>query len=96
MKTAIIGAGGIAEPHARALSRLGVQISGVLDVNDDNARAFAGRYGGRVINDLDEIIDEIDMIHLLTPPSKRVGFVRRAAAAGKQERHHGYKCRNPK
>ena len=83
MKTVIIGAGGIAQPHAKALERLGVQIAGVLDVSKDKALAFSGRYGCPVIGDLDDIIGKVDMIHLLTPPSERVGYVRTAAAAGK-------------
>jgi predicted dehydrogenase len=83
MKTAIIGAGGISEPHAQAIASLGIQIAGVLDADENRARVLAGRYGGRVIYDLDEILDEIDMIHLLTPPSERVEYVRKAAAAGK-------------
>ena len=84
MKTIIIGAGGIAEPHARALTALGVEIAFVLDVNRENAAALAARHGGRVIDSLDEqSLGEVDIIHLLTPPSQRVEYVRKAAAAGK-------------
>jgi myo-inositol 2-dehydrogenase/D-chiro-inositol 1-dehydrogenase len=83
MKTIIIGAGGIAEPHAKALAKLGVKIVGVFDVNRDSAHAFASKYGGRVIADLGEALGETEMIHLLTPPTKRVEYVRLAAAAGK-------------
>jgi len=83
MKTVIIGAGGIAHPHAKSLIKLGVQIAGVLDVNEKNARAFSGLYGCPVIHDLDEALGEVDMIHLLTPPSQRLGYVRKAAEAGK-------------
>jgi myo-inositol 2-dehydrogenase/D-chiro-inositol 1-dehydrogenase len=36
-----------------------------------------------VIDDIDEIIGEVDMIHLLTPPSQRLEYVRKAARAGK-------------
>jgi len=82
MKTAFIGTGGIAEPHANAAVSLGMEIIGALDINKDNARAFTERHGGRAIEDLDEVIGEIDMIHLLTPPSERLGYVRKAAAAG--------------
>ena len=83
MKTAIIGAGGIAEPHAKALDKLGVTIAGVLDVNDANARSFAARFGSKAIGGLGDVLGDIDMIHLLTPPSVRVEYVREAAAAGK-------------
>jgi len=83
MKTIIIGAGRIAEPHAKALNKLGVEIAGVLDVSEDAARAFAARFGGKVIGSLGEAIDGADMIHLLTPPSKRVEYALQTAAAGK-------------
>ena len=83
MKTAFIGAGGIAEAHARAVKSLGIGIVGALDVDAEKARAFVGRHGGRAISKLGEVLDEIDMIHLLTPPSQRVEYVRAAAAAGK-------------
>lgn len=83
MRTAIIGAGGIAQPHAKAIDELGVKIVGVLDPNVQNANAMAQRYGSKVITTLDEVMDDIDMIHLLTPPSKRVEYVRQAAKAGK-------------
>ena len=82
MKTAIIGAGGIAGPHAKAIMSLGIEIAGVLDVNEDNARALAGSCGSCVIKDLDDVLGDIDIIHLLTPPSQRVEYVRKAAAAG--------------
>ena len=83
MKTAFIGAGGIAEAHARAAASLGIEIVGALDVNRDNARAFTERHGGVVINELGDVLDKIDTIHLLTPPSQRVEYVREAAGAGK-------------
>jgi len=83
VKTAIVGAGGIAQPHAKAIDELGVKIVGVLDPNEQNAKSMAERYGAKVITDLDEVSDEIDMIHLFTPPSIRVDYVRQAAQAGK-------------
>jgi len=83
MNTVIIGAGGIAEPHARALAKLGVGIAGVYDVDLGRAEALAARFGGRAIADPDRAIDEADMVHLLTPPSKRVEYVKKAAEAGK-------------
>ena len=83
MNTAIIGAGGIAEPHVKALASLGVRIAGVLDVNKANAAALAERCGSRAIGDIGEVGGEIDMVHILTPPSRRVEYVKQAARAGK-------------
>jgi predicted dehydrogenase len=83
LKTAIIGAGDISRQHAKALHDLGISIAGVLDINPARARELAGQYGARDIQSLDEILAEVDMVHIFTPPAKRVEYVRKAAAAGK-------------
>lgn len=83
MKTIMIGAGGIAQPHAKAVNELGITIAGVLDPNPENAGKMAEKYGAKVIGDISEMIDEVDMIHLVTPPSERLQYVRAAAEAGK-------------
>jgi myo-inositol 2-dehydrogenase/D-chiro-inositol 1-dehydrogenase len=84
MATVIVGAGGIAQKHAAALARIdGVRIAAVLDPNDAAASALAEKCGARVISRLEEILDEVQMIQLLSPPSKRLDYVRSAARAGK-------------
>jgi predicted dehydrogenase len=83
LKTAIIGAGDISRKHARALHDLGVGIAGVLDLNSARAQELAGQYGSKAIRTIDEILAEVDMVHIFTPPSQRVEYVRQAAAAGK-------------
>ena len=83
LKTAIIGAGDISKPHAKAISDLGIGIAGVLDYNSARSKELADKYGGKVIQKLDEVLDEVDMVHIFTPPSQRVEYVRKAAEAGK-------------
>jgi predicted dehydrogenase len=82
-KTVIIGAGDISLPHAKALHALGIGIAGVLDLNPARARELASQYGAKAIRDLDEVLSEVDMVHIFTPPAHRVEYVRQAAAAGK-------------
>jgi predicted dehydrogenase len=82
-KTVIIGAGEISHTHAKALHDLGIGIVGVLDLNLDRAQELAGQYGARVIRTLDEVLTEVDMVHIFTPPAYRVEYVRQAAATGK-------------
>jgi predicted dehydrogenase len=82
-KTVIIGAGNIAYAHAKALYELGIGIAGVLDINPAQAQKLADQYGAKVVQSLDDILAEVDMIHIFTPPSKRVEYVRQAAEAGK-------------
>jgi predicted dehydrogenase len=83
LKTAIVGAGRISYAHAKALHDLGIGIAGVLNRSPVRAQELADQYGARVIQSLDEVLTEVDMVHILTPPFQRVEFVRQAAAAGK-------------
>ncbi|MCL2069038.1 MAG: Gfo/Idh/MocA family oxidoreductase [Oscillospiraceae bacterium] len=85
MNTAIIGAGNIGRKHTQALLRIpGVSIAGVLDPNPENARSVADLCGARVIDDISDILGHVHMIHLLSPPSKRVEY---AGAAMRAQKH---------
>jgi myo-inositol 2-dehydrogenase/D-chiro-inositol 1-dehydrogenase len=84
IKTAIIGAGGIAEKHAQAVNRLpDIKVISVLDINLNNAYKIAGLCNARVIDRIEDVLDEVDMIHLLTPPSRRLEYAETAMNAGK-------------
>jgi myo-inositol 2-dehydrogenase/D-chiro-inositol 1-dehydrogenase len=83
LNTVIVGAGGIAQKHAAALMRIGVQIAAVLDPNETAAISLAEKCGGRIIKKLEEALDDVQMIHLLSPPSKRLDYARTAMQAGK-------------
>jgi predicted dehydrogenase len=81
--TVIIGAGDISRPHAGALQNLGIGIAGVLDRNNARAKELADQCGARVIRSLEEVLTEVDMVHIFTPPAYRIEYVRQAATAGK-------------
>ncbi len=84
IKTVIIGAGGIAAKHAECINRLpDMKVAGVIDVNNENARRIAEICNSRVCTRLEDVIDEVQMVHLLTPPSKRVEYAEIAMKAGK-------------
>jgi myo-inositol 2-dehydrogenase/D-chiro-inositol 1-dehydrogenase len=84
LRTIMIGAGGIAEKHADALLRIpGVKITAVLDPREVRAKGLAEKCGARVIPGLEDALEEAEMIHLLTPPSKRLAYARAAMTAGK-------------
>jgi len=80
--TAIVGAGAIAYCHAAALTKLGVGIRAVIDVNPESAGRLASQCGAEVVGDLAEIVDGLDMVHICTPPSARVAHARIAMEAG--------------
>jgi Predicted dehydrogenases and related proteins len=83
MKTLMIGAGGIAPHHCNSLKRLGVEIAGIYDVNQARAEELAKEYNSQAVSDIDEIIEIVDMVHILTPPLKRVEYVKKALAKKK-------------
>lgn len=84
IKTVIIGAGGIAKKHAEAINRIpNLEAIGVIDPNPVNADRIAKLCNTKVVATLEEIIDQVHMVHLLTPPSKRVAYAEMAMKAGK-------------
>lgn len=92
MKTAIIGAGGVAELHVAAMKRLDLSPSIVIAATEDEARAFAARF--RIpewSTDTDRAFsEEIEAVHLCTPPSTHGELIRSCLDAGK----HVY-CEKP-
>ena len=83
LKTGIIGAGGIAWKHCEALHKLGVEIAGIYDINSDNARRLGEAFGAPVVLDAKELTERADMVHIFTPPSKRLEYVEYALACRK-------------
>ena len=84
LKTLIIGAGDISCHHCAALSKIKeVKLAGVYDINRDNAEKLASEFGSRVADDLETAIRDVDMVHLLTPPSARAEYATLAMRHGK-------------
>ncbi len=82
LSTIIVGAGAIAYAHAEALTKLGVTIRGVYDINPASAHKLAAQYGTVAVEDFAEIVKSVDMVHLCTPPAKRVEHAAVAMTAG--------------
>ncbi|MCL2863909.1 MAG: Gfo/Idh/MocA family oxidoreductase [Lachnospiraceae bacterium] len=83
MKSLVIGAGGIAFQHCNALKSLGIEIAGIYDIDQKRAAELAKKYDSVAVNSIEEILPAVDMVHLLTPPSKRVEYVKKAIEAKK-------------
>jgi len=80
----IVGTGGIANSHARALQACGgrIEVVAAVDVDHDRARSFATEWGiPRTATDLGEI-GPVDLVHVCTPPSVHVPLTEQALAAG--------------
>jgi len=87
LRTAIIGLGMGAPPHAQSLLDLNdrVEVVGAFSPTASRREAFAKRYGMPVIDNMDAIFGDasIDYVIILTPPNSHLELVQRAAAAGK-------------
>ena len=82
LKTILVGAGAIAYAHAEALTKLGVKIQGVSDVNPASAQRLAAKYDSVAVDGIADLVKTVDMVHLCTPPAKRVEYTKVAMAAG--------------
>ncbi|MDP9794851.1 putative dehydrogenase [Catenuloplanes nepalensis] len=86
-RAAIIGTGGIATAHARALRAHPdrVELAAVVDVDADRARTFAATWDvPTVAPSLTELLasGDVDLVHLCTPPSTHAPLAIEALRAG--------------
>ena len=82
LRSAIVGCGGIAQVHARALSEMPeAELIAFADVIPERAETMAGKYGGRAYSSLDELLDheKIDVLHICTPHYLHTPMARQAA-----------------
>ncbi|GIE76899.1 oxidoreductase [Actinoplanes philippinensis] len=83
-RAAIVGAGAIATAHAQALQHHSdrVALTAVVDVDHDLARHFAAKWNiPRVHTDL-ATLDQVDLVHLCTPPATHAPLAVRCLEAG--------------
>lgn len=85
-RTAIVGTGGIAGAHARAVRDSGRgSLVAAVDVDADRARAFAKEWDvPRVFASLSELLgaEELDLVHICTPPGPHAHLASLCLAAG--------------
>ena len=60
-----------------------MEIAGIYDINSDNARRLGEAFGAPVVLDVKELTEKADMVHIFTPPSKRLEYVEYALACRK-------------
>ena len=88
VRVAIVGAGAIADYHARAYTTLAprFRLTAVFDTDLPKARAFAKTHGvRRVCNTLQDIVEleDIELVDLCTPPFLHVRQAAEALAGGR-------------
>ncbi|HUT25838.1 MAG TPA: Gfo/Idh/MocA family oxidoreductase [Sumerlaeia bacterium] len=86
IRTGIIGAGFAARFHYEALRKVygaNVDVRGVFAIDTDQAAAYAAEREIRAYASLDEAIDDVDVIHVCTPPSAHEPIAVAALERGK-------------
>lgn len=83
-RVGIVGAGGVAQRHARVLAGLpDVQVVGVTDVSPGAARGLAGAYGADVFDGVGDLLAAgIDAAYVCVPPFAHGPAERAIVAAG--------------
>jgi predicted dehydrogenase len=85
-KVALIGGGFIGPVHAEALRRIGIELTGLLDITPERARPLAQRIGiSKVYNSLDELLSDptVGAVHIASPNHVHYEHAKRALEAGK-------------
>lgn len=85
---AIVGAGGIASAHAKAVQQIPdeAKLVAVADIDEDRAQAFAQRYQVPVwTTEIDDVLrrDDVHAVHLCVPHHLHAPFAISALQAGK-------------
>ncbi|WP_406104249.1 Gfo/Idh/MocA family protein [Micromonospora globbae] len=83
-RVGLVGAGGVAQRHARVLSGFeDVELVGVTDVRPSAAAALAGTHGARTFRDVDELLAAgPDAVYVCVPPFAHGAVEEAVVAAG--------------
>lgn len=85
MKVAIVGTGLIANTHVQALQALGQEVVVAVNRSVERGQAFAQQWNipGCSTDFSDALIDEVEVVHICTPPALHYDMIKAALLAGK-------------
>src|SRR3981081_811047 len=83
IRIGIAGTGFAARFHLENFPENGAQVIGVLSRRAESRDAFAATHGLRSFASVAEMLPEIDVLDICTPPSSHSQYILEAAAAGK-------------
>lgn len=85
LRSAIVGSGFIADFHVRGIDQdPAAKLVAVCDTNLARAEAIAGPRGAKAYRSLDQMLadEQIDVVHILTPPDSHHALSKKALLAG--------------
>src|SRR5579864_7484366 len=83
LKLGIAGAGFAARFHLENLPEAGVEVVGVTSARVESREAFAAKHKLRMFASVEEMLPEIDVLDICTPPSSHQEYMLAAARAAK-------------
>jgi predicted dehydrogenase len=83
LKIGIAGAGFAARFHLENFPEANVQVVGVTSASAQSRDAFAEKHGLRAFGSVEEMLPEIDVLDICTPPSSHQQYMLAAARAGR-------------
>ncbi len=84
VKIAIVGTGGVSKRHIASLLTLdNAEIVAITDMERKRAEAQAAACGATVYDSLDDCLELVDVVYILTPPSTHREIAVKAMTAGK-------------
>ena len=79
----IAGAGFAGSFHLENFPECGIEVAGVTSARAESREAFAERHGLRAYTSVAEMLPDIDILDICTPPSSHGEYILAAAGAGK-------------
>src|SRR6266566_4707657 len=83
IRIGIAGTGFAGRFHLENFPQSGVQVVGATSTRPESRDSFASKYGVRSFASVAEMLPEIDVLDICTPPSSHGAYILQAAAAGK-------------
>lgn len=83
LRVGIAGTGFAGKFHLENYPECGVEVTGVTSVRPESREAFASAHGLRAFASVADMLPEIDVLDICTPPSSHREYILAAAAAGK-------------
>src|SRR2546430_16748370 len=83
IRIGIAGTGFAGRFHLENFADTGAQVVGVTSARPESRDAFASKHGIRSFASVAEMLPEIDVLDICTPPSSHSEYILQSAAAGK-------------
>lgn len=84
LRVGVIGVGHLGSTHAKLWQGVpGAELVGLYDVNNERAQAIAAQHATRAFDDIDELLDAVDAVSIVTPTSTHAEIAHRVIEAGK-------------